>query len=106
MLEVTLTNEPKGFQSAFVAETGLSDCHKLIISLFNAYFKKLLPKTIGYRSYKKFDISIFLYDFSYQVLVKGYMDLNDDDSYDIFTNVYRSMVDKQALLKSKNIRVY
>lgn len=34
------------------------------------------------------------------------MDLNDDDSYDIFTNVYRSMVDKQALLKSKNIRVY
>ena len=32
--DVLLTNMPKSFQKTFVCETGLSDCHKLVATIF------------------------------------------------------------------------
>ena len=54
-----LNSRPTSFHSNSVAETSLIDYHRLIISFFNPYDKKLLLKTIGHQNYKNFDISSF-----------------------------------------------
>ena len=36
-------------------ETGLSDCHMLIVTTLSLTFIKLLPKTVRHSSYKKFN---------------------------------------------------
>ena len=38
---VMLTNRPRNFQRTSLIETGMSDCHKLILSLFRAFFKRI-----------------------------------------------------------------
>ena len=55
LLDVILTNRAKCFQKTIVCETGLSDCHKLVMTIFRSTFIKLPPKIITYRSYKTFD---------------------------------------------------
>ena len=37
-------------------ETGLSDHHKMVITVLKSYCKKREPVTIKYRSYKHFDM--------------------------------------------------
>ena len=46
LLDVFLTNKPKGFQKSFACETGLSDCHKLVATTFRSIFIKLPTKTL------------------------------------------------------------
>ena len=53
-IDLILTNKPLHFQKTHVAETGLSDYHKMISTFFKASSSKLRTKVIYYRSYKKF----------------------------------------------------
>ena len=50
LLDMLLTNKPKSFQKTFVCETGLSDCHKLVVKIFRSTFIKLPTKVVKYRS--------------------------------------------------------
>ena len=50
LLDVLLTKNPKNFQKNFVFETGLSDCHKLVVAIFRLAFIKLPLKVVKYRS--------------------------------------------------------
>ena len=70
LLDVLLTNRPKGFQKSFACETGLSDCHKLVTTTFRSIFIKLPPKVVKYRSYKNSDKNKFCHDLD-QILIKG-----------------------------------
>lgn len=40
------------FNHTTTFQTGLSDRHKLILTFFKPYFRKLPPKNIKYRNYK------------------------------------------------------
>ena len=53
-IDVMLTHTPKRFHRTNLIEIGRSDCHKLILSLFRAFFKRLPEKAIEYRNYSKF----------------------------------------------------
>ena len=70
LLDMLLTNKPKSFQKTFVCETGLSDCHKLVATIFRSIFIKLHPKVVKYISYKNFDENKFCRDLD-QILIKG-----------------------------------
>ena len=65
-----LTNQARCFHHTATFETSLSDCHKLILTFFKAYFKKLPPKNTEYRNYKNFNENNFLYELD-QELSKG-----------------------------------
>ena len=62
LLAVIHTNGPNCFQNTVMSETGLSDCHKLVTTIFRSTFIKLPPKTIRYRSYKTFNKQNFVYE--------------------------------------------
>ena len=50
-IDVILTNKPRSFLKTSVFETGLSDCHGLVMTLMKAVVAMLKPKIIRYRSY-------------------------------------------------------
>ena len=104
-IDVLLTNIPRSFQKTNILETGLSDYHKMILSIFRSYFAKIPSKLIEYRNYKKFYLENFLYDLD-QELLKGemYKSSNSIEMYSSFMKVYRKVLDKHAPLKVKKIR--
>ena len=53
------TNRQQNFCTSLIV-TGLRDCHKMIVSIFRAFFKRLPAKVIEYRTYKTFDKKEFL----------------------------------------------
>ena len=52
-------NRPRNFQRTSLIETGMSDCHKLILSLFRAFFKRITTKTIQYLNCSNFSLEAF-----------------------------------------------
>ena len=54
-----ISNSPRSFFNAETYFTGLSDCHKLVLSVFKTTFSKTGPKEMMYRDYKNFDQDIF-----------------------------------------------
>ena len=58
-IDLIITNRPNSFQDTNVIETGLSDFHKLTISVMKMFFKKHHPKIISYRDYKKYSPAVF-----------------------------------------------
>ena len=53
-IDLILTNKPRSYQITNVTETGVSDCHKLILTFIKSYISRLKPKNVHYRSYKSF----------------------------------------------------
>ena len=49
-----LTNSNRIFLSSCTIETGLSDFHKMIVTVLNIYFQKRETKLMNYRDYRNF----------------------------------------------------
>ena len=102
LLDVLLTNKPNSFQKTIVCETGLSDCHMLIATTLRSTFLKLPPKTVKYSSYKNFNETVFLHELD-QKLIQGDL-YRSDDPYCKLTEIFSSILNKHAPIKSKQIR--
>ena len=100
-VDVMLTNRPRSFYKTGIYETGISDHHKMILTLFRSHYAKLPPKTIEYRDYKRFYNENFLHDLD-QELLKGEMYKGEkDEMFSTFFKIFRSVLDRHAPLKSK-----
>ena len=53
-IDLILTNNPNSFQNSGVIKTGLSDFHKMTLTLMKTTFEKIKPDIIHYRDYRKF----------------------------------------------------
>ena len=53
-IDLILTNFPKLFQHIQTIETGLSDFHKLTLTVLKTHFPRLEPNIVNYRDYKGF----------------------------------------------------
>ena len=58
-IDLFLTNSPNSFQNSGVVETGLSDFHRMIVTVMKTSFQRLLPKIRHYRNYSNYDNNIF-----------------------------------------------
>ena len=54
-----LTNSSKCFEDCLTLETGLSDFHKLFVTVMKAKHECFPPKIVKYRDYKKFYFKVF-----------------------------------------------
>ena len=54
-IDLLFTNSKNNFEEALVIESGLSDFHKIVVSVLKSQFKKKYPKVIIYRNYKYFE---------------------------------------------------
>ena len=53
-IDLIITNRPRSFCHSTAIETGLSDFHKLTITVLRSNFAKLKPKIIHFRAFRKF----------------------------------------------------
>ena len=58
-IDLFITNCHKCFQNTTTVSTGLSDFHKMIVTIMKNTIPKSTPKIIQYRDYKKFVVNNF-----------------------------------------------
>ena len=61
-IDLVLTNRNKSVQQTTTVETGLSDFHKMVVTVLKTTFPKRGPTAINYRSYKNFNEIAFRND--------------------------------------------
>ena len=79
-IDLFLTNFPNSFQNTSVLLTGLSDFHKMAVTVFKNSYNKLKPKEIHYRSYELFNRNNFRNDLRVAIA--------NTSTYDEFEGIY------------------
>ena len=102
-IDLILTNCPGSFQNSCVIETGLSDFHKMIVTVMKASYRKIEPRVINYRDYKSFSNEGFRE--SLLENLKGKLSENSDQSFSNFINTCNTVLDKQLLRKKSMLEV-
>ena len=101
--EVTCcTNRSNSFQKTCTTETGVSDYHKCISTIFKSHYSKLKPKVIHYRNYKDFHDSLFLNDLEKTTFLTNSRCPNEN--YQHLTENFLWVVDKHYPLKKQLVR--
>ena len=54
-IDLVITNSSSSFQNTKAISTGLSDFHKMVITVLKQTFQRSSPKELVYRDYKNFD---------------------------------------------------
>ena len=99
-IDVFLTNRHNCFQNSCVIETGISDHHKMIITVLKTYFKKIKHTIIKYRSFTNFDEGSFKTDLKYSLSSsRNKYNMN----YDEFKNIFIKALNRHAPIKEKKI---
>ena len=99
-MDLFLTNSPNSFQNSGVVETGLSDFHRMIVTVMKTSFQRLTPKIRHYRDYSNCDKNMFrvsLFNELSKINIEA-IDLNK------FTTVCIDTLNSHAPSKKKYIR--
>ena len=83
-IDVILTNKCNFFHNSFALETGLSDYHKMTVTVLKTYLHKLKPNTIKYRSYKYCDDNSFKAELLSSLESRGNLPMKYDDFKNLF----------------------
>ena len=70
-IDLILTNLPHSFQCSSVVETGLSDFHKMIVTVMKTTFHSVPAKIRNYRDYRHFDINVFQESVLYELATES-----------------------------------
>ena len=97
-IDLFLTNRPRTFQCTTTIETGISDFHKLVVTVLKTFYKKQRPKIIHYRNYKNFENGNFRQDLKKELLK---FDVTNAPLSN-FNDTVLSVLDKHAPKKKKN----
>ena len=102
-IDLILTNRPKSFQSTCATETGLSDFHRMTLSVLKMHFRKLPPKVITYRNFSKYDNANFINSLNDVLNEHENQEhlLNDPDC---FYKVCAEVLNRHAPQKKKYVR--
>ena len=99
-IDLILTNRYRSFQNTHVIETGLSDFHKMTVTVLKTFFEKKKPKIISYRDYKSFTSDNFIAELEANLYT---FDL-DEIKLEDFENIFMDIFDKHAPIKYKYLR--
>ena len=97
-IDLFLTNTSLSFQNTTTVETGLSDFHKMVVTVMKTTFPKVQPKIIYYRDYKNFDLSKF------RAELRDELKKNQDQGYFHFEVTFLRILEKHAPMKQKVLR--
>ena len=102
-IDLILTNRSRSLKNTQTIETGLSDFHEMILTVFRSGFVKKGPKLILYRDYENFDVQAFRIELTGR-LSEVASDQGLIENYAIFNDIVSQLLDKHAPLKKKHVR--
>ena len=97
-LDLYITNSYRSFQGTTAVTTGLSDCHKMVVTVLKTTFPKAEPKVITYRDYSSYCVEDFGRD------LQRNLDLIKGGEYQPFENVVINTLAAKYPSKNKTIR--
>ena len=101
-IDLILTNNPNSFQNSGVIETGLSDFHKMTVTVMKTRFEKLKPNVMHYRDYRKFSNERFRKNLISHLSTENIrVDFNGMEK---FLQIYIKTLDELASQKKKYSR--
>ena len=92
-----LTNRPKCFQNSVTLETGLSDSHKMTLTVMKVFYKKRKPTIITYRISKYFSKEVFMTDV--QNGISRLTSMSNELELDIFITALNEANQRHAPIK-------
>jgi len=95
-IDLFLTNKNQSFKFTNAFETGMSDHHLMLYTMFKMTYQKGAPQLISYRSYKNFDKDMFSHDL--------HNEISNIQIYEQFELTFANVLDRHAPIKSKFIR--
>ena len=102
-IDLTLTNRPKSFQTTCVIETGLSDFHRMTVSVLKMHFRKLPPRIISYRDFSNYHNANFINSLT-EILFEGENTESFVKDPDCFYKVCTEVLNQHAPRKKKYVR--
>ena len=97
-IDLILTNSNMSFQNTTTVFAGISDFHKLVLTVLKISFTKNKSKEIIYRDYKNFDSFLFNDE------LKNVLELDKINSCAMFDKLFLKALDKHAPVKKKVVR--
>ena len=94
------TNKSLCFQHTTVIETGLSDFHKLTVTMMRSNYQKQQPNILNYRNYKFFNNENFRNDLLYEIQLIQFQNIECEQ----FEHLFMDILDKHAPLKTRLVR--
>ena len=70
-IDAMLTNKPRSLYNSETVETGVSEHHRMTISIMKTFFPKQAPKVIKYKDYKFFNDENFRGDLQTNLVYTG-----------------------------------
>ena len=95
-IDLLLTNKKYSFFHTKTFETGMSDHHKMVYTIFKTKHIKLSPKYIKYRCYKNYSEESFKLDLACSI--------RDQTDFAKFEQIFEDTLNKYAPFKSKIVR--
>ena len=99
-IDLFLTNSYRSFHNTKVISTGLSDFHKMVVTVMKTTLPKAKPKQILYRDYKKFNEKHFNDDLMRHLSANAETRTN----FSKFQDIFLCVLDSHAPMKKKCIR--
>ena len=103
-VDLILTNRLRSLQNSCTFKAGLSDLHKMTLTVLKSFFAKQKPWVLNYHNYKFFNNTLSG-DQVLNKLRKSYLQINDK-GLKHFKETCLSVANTIALLKSMFIRTY
>ena len=94
-IDLILTNSHRSFQNTNVFETGLSEFHKMTVSVLKSHFPKQKPNIASYRSYKRFRNNSYRTKLDHELLKCDLCNIE----YHLFLNIFLDILNKLAPIK-------
>ena len=98
-IDLNLSNKSKTFQTSQIIETGISDFHKMVMTVLKVYFKKKGPSIIQYGKYKNFSNDKFRNELNERIRSKI-----ESSRLDIFVSAVLKVLSKNPPIKKRYIR--
>ena len=99
-IDQMLTDKVRSFQNSQTIETGLSDFHKMTLTVLKTFVPKQAPLAIKYRDYRNFDSHLF-----HNKLFQRLKNIDDKDMcYDTFKLIFMEVLNEHSKIKKKYIR--
>ena len=100
-IDLILTNRNKSFHRTTTIETGISDFHKLVLTVLKSHFKKSPPNVVTYREYKNYIPQIFRLELDYIFPCHTLFTMSNDK----FIETFMEVLNRHAPLRYKYVRM-
>ena len=97
-IDLIITNSIYSFQNTKAITTGLSDFHKMVVTVLKTTFQKSKPREIIYRDYSKFNEQTFRENLKEPFIENNTLDYNE------FEEIFLRVLNAHAPLKKKVVR--